>query len=175
MKLSDSSYLWGLAFSPSGQFAYSCSDNYIFQINIDDLSVDTVAIYDGFISPVGFSCCQTSFFNMYLAANGKIYVTSGSGVQHLHEINYSDSAGIACDVQQHAIYLGYAQLRAVPNHPNYYLGCDTTSSCACLTTGINEVTSHDFNFSVSPNPNNGSFKIMYLLPQNKKESWKYLI
>jgi hypothetical protein len=168
LKLSDSSYLWGLAFSPSGKFAYSCSDNYIFQINIDDLSVDTVAVYDGFISPVGFSCCQTSFFNMYLAANGKIYVTSGSGVQHLHEINYPDSAGIACDVQQHAINLGYAQLRAVPNHPNYYLGCDSTSSCTCLTTGINDVTSHDFNFSVSPNPNNGNFKIMYFLPQNKK-------
>ncbi|MBS1739481.1 MAG: T9SS type A sorting domain-containing protein, partial [Bacteroidetes bacterium] len=26
---------------------------------------------------------------------------------------------------------------------------------------------HDFKFSISPNPNNGSFKIIYLLPQNK--------
>ncbi|MBL0340261.1 MAG: hypothetical protein IPP71_04655 [Bacteroidetes bacterium] len=151
-EVSQSSYLWGLAFSPSGKYAYACSSTNIFQIDVDNLTVDTVATYDGFISPVGFSCCATTFFSMYLAANGKIYVTSGSGVQHLHEINYPDSAGIACDVQQHAINLGYAQLRAVPNHPNYYLGCDTTSSCACLTTGINEVTSHDFNFSVSLTP-----------------------
>jgi hypothetical protein len=160
-------YLFGLAISPSGKYVYTCSGNYIFQIDIDNLNVDTVATYDGFISPVGFSCCQTTFWNMYLAANGKIYVTSGSGVQHLHEINYPDSAGIACDVQQHAINLGYGQLRAVPNHPNYYLGCDTTSSCVCLTTGLEELEKHDFKFSLSPNPNNGNFKIMYLLPQNE--------
>ncbi|MBL0072870.1 MAG: T9SS type A sorting domain-containing protein [Bacteroidetes bacterium] len=105
--------------------------------------------------------------NMYLAANGKIYVTSGSGVQHIHEINYPDSAGIACDVQQHAIDLGYAQLRSVPNHPNYYLGCDTTLGCPCLITGIEELGGHEFRFIVAPNPTSGNFKITYLLPQNQ--------
>ncbi|HNF39873.1 MAG TPA: T9SS type A sorting domain-containing protein, partial [Bacteroidia bacterium] len=55
------------------------------------------------------------------------------------------------------------------NHPNYYLGCDTTqTTCPCLTTGINEIKEHDFKFSISPNPSNGNFKIMYLLPQNRK-------
>ncbi|MBK7388198.1 MAG: T9SS type A sorting domain-containing protein [Bacteroidetes bacterium] len=158
--------IWGLAFSPSGKYIYACSSSSIFQIDTDNLSVDTVATYDGFVSPVGSSCCATTFWNMYLAANGKIYVTSGSGVQHIHEINYPDSAGIACDVQQHAIDLGYAQLRSVPNHPNYYLGCDTTLGCPCLTTGIEEHGSHEFRFNVAPNPNSGKFKITYLLPQN---------
>ncbi|MBL0070320.1 MAG: T9SS type A sorting domain-containing protein [Bacteroidetes bacterium] len=159
--------IWGLAFSPSGKYIYACSSSSIFQIDTDNLSVDTVATYDGFVSPVGSSCCATTFWNMYLAANGKIYVTSGSGVQHIHEINYPDSAGIACDVQQHAIDLGYAQLRSVPNHPNYYLGCDTTLGCPCLTTGIEEHGSHEFRFNVAPNPNSGKFKITYLLPQNQ--------
>ncbi len=159
--------IWGLAFSPSGKYIYACSSSSIFQIDTDNLSVDTVATYDGFISPIGSSCCATTFWNMYLAANGKIYVTSGSGVQHIHEINYPDSAGIACDVQQHAIDLGYAQLRSVPNHPNYYLGCDTTLGCPCLTTGIEELGGHEFRFIVAPNPTSGSFKITYLLPQNQ--------
>jgi hypothetical protein len=159
--------IWGLAFSPSGKYIYACSSSSIFQIDTDNLSVDTVATYDGFVSPVGSSCCATTFWNMYLAANGKIYVTSGSGVQHIHEINYPDSAGIACDVQQHAIDLGYAQLRSVPNHPNYYLGCDTTLGCPCLTTGIEEVGGHEFRFNVAPNPTSGNFKITYLLPQNQ--------
>ncbi|MBK7971599.1 MAG: T9SS type A sorting domain-containing protein [Bacteroidetes bacterium] len=167
VEVSPISYLWGLAISPSGNYAYACNSNYIFQININNFSVDTVAQYDGFVSPVGSSCCPTSFWSMYLAANGKIYVTSGSGVQHIHEINYPDSAGIACDVQQHAIDLGYAQLRSVPNHPNYYLGCDTTLGCPCLITGIEELGGHEFRFIVAPNPTSGSFKITYLLPQNQ--------
>jgi hypothetical protein len=161
-------YLWGLAFSPSAEFVYTCNAGKVYQINTNTLFVDTIATYDGFYSPYTW-CCQTSFFNMYLAANGKIYMTSGNGVQHIHEMNYPDSAGVACDLQQHAINLGVWSFRAVPNHANYYLGCDTSqTTCPCLTTGINEVAGHDFKFSISPNPTNGNIKIVYLLPQNQK-------
>ena len=105
---------------------------------------------------------------MYLAANGKIYISSGSSVVDLHYINYPDSAGMACDVHLHDLHLPCWTARANVYHPNYYLGCDTTSGCPCLITGINEISQHDFKFSVSPNPNNGNFKIMYLLPLNQK-------
>jgi hypothetical protein len=159
---------WGLAFSPSGRFAYACSSNNIYQFDLDSLTIDTVATYDGFISPPGQSCCATSFWNMYLAANGKIYITSGSSVQHLHEMNYPDSAGVACDVQQHALDLGsYLHLRAVPNHPNYNLGPVVGSVCDTLSVGLAE-PAHDFRFSISPNPvSDGVVKLTYLLPQNK--------
>ena len=159
---------WGLAFSPSGRFAYACSSNNIYQFDLDSLTIDTVATYDGFISPPGQSCCATSFWNMYLAANGKIYITSGSSVQHLHEMNYPDSAGVACDVQQHALDLGsYLHLRAVPNHPNYNLGPVIGSVCDTLSVGLAE-PAHDFRFSISPNPvSDGVVKLTYLLPQNK--------
>jgi DNA-binding beta-propeller fold protein YncE len=161
-------YLWGLAFSPSGQQLYVCSSNRIYQIDTDSLTIDTVATYDGFISPPGQSCCATSFWNMYLAANGKIYITSGSSVQHLHEMNYPDSAGVACDVQQHALDLGsYLHLRAVPNHPNYNLGPVVGSICDTLSVGLAE-PAHDFRFSISPNPvSDGVVKLTYILPQNK--------
>ncbi|MBK7965011.1 MAG: T9SS type A sorting domain-containing protein [Bacteroidetes bacterium] len=139
-----------------------------FQINIDSLTVDTVAYYDGFISPPGQTCCATSFWNMYLAANGKIYITSGSSVQHLHEMNFPDSAGLACDVQQHATDLGsYLHNRAVPNHPNYNLGPVVGSVCDTLSVGIEE-QEYDFHFGISPNPTESGFvKFVYLLPQNK--------
>ena len=143
------------------------SSSRIFQINTDSLTVDTVAFYDGFISPPSQTCCATSFWNMYLAPNGKIYITSGSSVQHLHEMNFPDSAGLACDVQQHAINLGYAQLRAVPNHPNYNLGPVVGSVCDTLSVGIEE-QEYNFNFGISPNPiESGFVKFVYLLPQNK--------
>ncbi|MBK9638920.1 MAG: T9SS type A sorting domain-containing protein [Bacteroidetes bacterium] len=162
-----SGYLWGFSFSPNSNFAYANTSARIFQLNIDSMSIDTVALYDGFISGAPPNCCQTSFAFEYLAANGKIYITSGSSVQHIHEINYPDSAGLACDVQQHAISLGVWSFRAVPNHPNYNLGPVVGSLCDTLSVGIAEIK-HDFKFSISPNPtSDGYIKLMYLLPQNK--------
>ena len=176
LQLVSGDYLWGLAFSPSGQYAYACSNAYVFQVDVNTLSVDTVAIYDGFISPPTSGCCPSTFFNMYLAANGKIYITSGSTAQHLHVINYPDSVGLACDVQQHAINLGYGQLGAVPNHPNYYLGCDTTLGCACLVNvGTNEIGVHDFNYRLSPNPVTSNYlHIGYQLPQNQPGTFQVM-
>ncbi len=85
----------------------------------------------------------------------------------LHYINYPDSSGIACDVQQHAINLPGFNFRTVPNHPNYYVGRLIGSACDTLTS-LNDLPGHDFRFSIFPNPiSDGSFKITYLLPQNK--------
>ena len=168
IQLTSGSYIFGVSFSPNGEFAYACTETEIFQVNTTTLAVDTVAVYDGFISPPSSTCCISTFFNMYLAADGKIYITSGSSVRHFSVINYPDSAGLACDVKQHAVFIGnYAHLRSVPNHPNYYLGCDTTLGCPCLITSIDETQGHNFKFSVSPNPTNGQIKVVYLLPQNK--------
>ncbi len=167
IQLTNNEVVWGLCPSTSGKYVYACSSSKVFQINSDSLTVDTVAYYDGFISPPNLTCCATTFWNMYLAANGKIYITSGSGVQHLHEMNFPDSAGVACDVQQHSINLGYAQLRAVPNHPNYNLGPVMGSVCDTLGVGLPEMQ-HDFHFGISPNPvADGPVKIIYLLPENK--------
>jgi hypothetical protein len=124
-----------------------------------------VAINDGYYSP--FPPQQSDFWTTYLAANGKIIISSGGGTVDLHYINYPDSAGLACDVQQHALHLPCWTLRSHVNHPNYFLGCDTTqTTCPCLT-GISEPGKHDFKFSLSPNPSSGFIKILYLLPQNR--------
>ncbi len=167
--LSDGYIGLGLAFSASSKYLYATSDQMIYQINTDTTdvlaSVQLVAINDGYYSP--HPPFQTDFWLMYLAANGKIYITSGNGVIDLHYINYPDSAGMACDVQQHALHLPCWSGRGNVYHPNYYLGCDTTLGCPCLTVGMDEATGHDFKFSVSPNPSHGSVKIIYLLPQNK--------
>ena len=103
---------------------------------------------------------------MYLAANCKVYLTSTNGVLDLHEIDYPDSAGTACNVNLHNIHLPCFNLGTVPVHPNYYLGRLVGSPCDSLTS-INDLAVHDFKFSIFPNPSNGNFKIVYLLPQNK--------
>jgi len=105
---------------------------------------------------------------MYLAANGKIYISSGNSVIDMHYINYPDSDGVACDVQQHALRLPCYSGRGHVYHPNYYLGCDTTLGCPCLlNTGLTENGGHDFKAKLAPNPGSYGFEILYLLPQNK--------
>ncbi len=162
------SYLYGQAFSANSKLLYTCSSNYIFQIDVNALTVDTVATFDGFSSII--QGLYTTFMNMYLAANGKIYITTGNGTQHIHEMNYPDSAGVACDVQQHAIFLNAWNFRAVPNHPNYYLGPVIGSVCDTLVhVGLQQHENEVQNFKLSPNPSkDGLIKIIYLLPQNKQ-------
>jgi Secretion system C-terminal sorting domain len=159
----------GLSFSPDSKKLYAGTFIKIVQLNLDTTnitaSLDTVAVYDGYGYP--HPLLKTDFWLMYLAANGKIYLSSGNSVIDMHYINYPDSNGIACDFRQHAIRLPCFAWRGNVYHPNYYLGCDTTLGCPCLVTGINEHQQHDFRFSLSPNPASSFIKIMYLLPQNK--------
>ncbi|MBS1760805.1 MAG: T9SS type A sorting domain-containing protein [Bacteroidetes bacterium] len=167
--ISDSISGFGLAFSSDSKYLYASSYQHIFQMCVDSPNVaatkQIIATIDMFASPI--PPFYTSFFLMYLAANGKIYISSGNGVVDYHYINYPDSAGTACDVHLHDLHLPCYSFRGNVNHPNYYLGCDTTLGCTPCYTGINEIGQHDFKFSISPNPTNGSFKIIYLLPQNK--------
>lgn len=161
----------GLAFSSNSKYLYTVSDfDTIHQINTDtsnlQASKQVVAINDGYFSP--FPPFQSGFWTMYRAANGKILVSSGGSVVDLHYINYPDSSGVACDVQQHALPLPCFVVGANVNHPNYYLGCDTTLGCPCLVnTGLTENGGHDFKAKLSPNPGREGFDILYLLPQNR--------
>lgn len=150
----------------NSQYLYTNTFNRIYQVNIDtsdiQASLTLVAINDGFYSPQ--PPFQTDFWVMYLAADGKIYISSGSSVIDMHYINYPDSGGVACGVQQHALHLPCYSNRAHVNHPNYYLGCDTI--CTPCLVSVNEIE-HDFKFNIYPNTSTGNFNIIYLLPHNK--------
>jgi hypothetical protein len=149
----------GLAsmFSSSSKYLYASSAFHIYQINTDTavFTVDTVAAYDGFLSPFN----QTTFWLMYLAQDNKIYTTSHNGVIDLGVINYPDSAGMACNVQQHSISLPCYHIASVPNHPNYFLGADSGSVCDTLSVGIKDLAVAKKSISISPNPASGVITI----------------
>jgi hypothetical protein len=170
LSFTDSLIGLGLSFSPNSRYLYSATFTRIRQFDLQAANVlasmDTVAVYDGYAFPYPF--LQTMFWTMYLAANGKIYLSSGNSVIDFGYINYPDSAGMACDVRQHALRLPNYAIRSHVFHPNYYLGCDTTLGCPCLvTTGLTENGGHDFKAKLSPNPGREGFEVLYLLPQNK--------
>jgi hypothetical protein len=160
---------FGLAFSPNSKYLYHSSFDKVYQLDTDapniSLTDTTIAVFDGYCYPYGSLC--TDFWLMYLAANSKIYITSSNFVIDLHYINSPDSAGIACDVQQHALHLPCFYARGNVNHPNYYLGPITGSVCDSLGLSIQEIN-HEFRFRVYPNPVlNNTLNIGYLLPQNQ--------
>jgi len=166
INLTDSFVGFGVAFSPDSKLLYATSTVHVFQINIDSVSVDTVATYDGHVSPI--PPLYSYFWTMYRAPDSKIYISTANSTLELHYIKYPDSTGISCDVKQHDLNLPCFQFRANVNHPNYYLGPINGSVCDSLQIGINEISGHDFHFSVSPNPMiEGYLRISYLLPQNK--------
>ena len=160
----------GLSFSPNSQYLYYDTFKKIYQLNTDTInigaSLDTVASYDGYAYPYNFM--QTDFWDMYLAANGKIYITSGNGVIDLHCISAPDSEGIACNVLQHSLRLPCYSGRGNVYHPNYYLGPVLGSICDSLAhVGLQEHLQEVQNFNISPNPiHGGQLRITYLLPQN---------
>ncbi len=161
----------GLSFSPNSKYLYFSTFKKIFQLNTDTTdvasSIDTVAINDGYAFPYNFT--RTDFFLMYLAANGKIYISSGNSTIDFHYIDQPDSEGLACNVMQHALRLPCYSGRANVLHPNYYLGPVIGSVCDSLAhVGLQEHLNEVQNFSLMPNPvKDGIVQISYLLPQNE--------
>lgn len=131
----------GVAFSPSSRFLYvgTGMNLYQFDLRVDDILSSKILIgqYDGFgyfhskdISPL-----PTNFYQMMLAPDGKIYMSTPNGTKFLHVIHEPDSLGLACDFEQRGVKLfGYHGF-GIPNFPHFRL-YDLPGS-PCDTLGIN--------------------------------------
>jgi hypothetical protein len=159
----------GIVFSPSSQYLYVNSGGYsVYQFDIlansIAASIDTVAIYDGYyqLTPSNGS----TFFLGQLAPNGKIYFNSWSNLDVLHVIHSPDSAGAACNFEQHGFQLPSAGL-TLPNFPHFRtpalsVPCDTVTS----TTAIEAATEEDW-VTIYPNPANNYLVIEWDLKAAK--------
>lgn len=146
---------WGnLAISPNSRYLYIVSQTKIFQYDLSASDIlasqQLVAAYDGYIctypgdnTPYG----NARFFTPQLAPNGKIYICSYGATDVYTVINQPDSAGMACDVQQHALDFNKLVSYSIPNFPNYRLGA---SAAPCYGVAVeSEVLTH---LQVYPNP-----------------------
>lgn len=127
----DSAVAVGAAISPNSRYLYLSSFRSIYQYDLwaDDIAAtkDTVAVYDGFMSPFA-----TAFYLAQLAPDGKIYINAPNGVDVMHVINHPDLPGDSCDVCQHCVELPTYNAFSMPNFPNYRLGALEGSPCDTL-------------------------------------------
>lgn len=152
----------GVAISPNSRFVYAARNIDLVQYDLwasdIEASADTVAIYDGYQSPL-----STRFFLGQLAPDGKIYFNSNTTVNTLHVINQPDSLGIACEVIQHGVQLPTLNKFSMPNFPNYRLDA-LDGSCSPLASEIivqNILCYGDSTGSISIEPIGGAYPYEY--------------
>lgn len=159
----------GASFSPNSRYLYGSSSKYLYQIdassNQPDTTLTTVGVWDGFYCPN--PPFATRFFLQQLEQDGKIYSSTGNGTCAMHSIESPDSAGLACNVQQHSIILPTYNVGTMPNHPNYNLGPLVGSPCDTLTHIGEWYAVKPLQLSVYPNPVvSEQLEINYSLEQN---------
>lgn len=157
----------GLAFSPSSNFLYVSNIDQVYQYDMTSSNISSskiiVANWDSFYSPQ--PPFATLFEGTFLAPDGKIYFSTGNSTFHLHVINNPDSLGLSCDLVQHGIQIQRIYGNGIPNHPNYFLGCDTTLGCGCLTS-TEDITPQKITATTYPNPT-GSITTLHFPIQKK--------
>jgi hypothetical protein len=131
----DMAWSGGVAISPNSRFLYVSSYRYVYQYDLweEDIeaSKETVAVYDGVLSPPPFPL-PTRFFLCQLAPDEKIYISIPSGVKFLHVINNPNASGAACQIEQRGLELPTLNAFGIPNSPYYGLGPQDGSPCDTL-------------------------------------------
>jgi WD40 repeat protein len=162
-----SAYLVNVAISSNSRFLYVSTNTQIYQydLNIFDIvsSQEIVGKWDGFIYDRYYT---TSFADLQLAPDGKIYISCASGNIFLHTINKPNLKGTACDFQLRSIKLPTYIFAGLGNYPNYLLGSEENSICDSLTQTIDIYSKNEFN--IYPNPSNGLLDITNLSNSNYK-------
>ncbi len=165
--IADSLWSTSVAFSASGKYLYLGSNDFVYQLDmeVDDIAASrtTVAVYDGFTS----SGLSTRFGQMELGPDGKIYMACPAGRRVLHVIEYPDSAGVACQVNQHKFFIEDAAFSgSLPNFPNFRLGpvdppCELVSTVDVLPL---------VSFEVYPNP---ADEEVFVEMENLRDDWSF--
>ena len=142
---------------------------YQFDLWANDIAASrtTVAEWDGFVDAQG----NPLFFELLKTApDGRIYITTFSGQppsRYMGIIEQPDSAGLACDVQQHSLFLPTNNYRTVPNQPfGFGLGAIAGSPCDTVVTAVAEIIARTA--SLYPNPTTSLLQVDFPAPTSGK-------
>lgn len=162
-------YACGVAFSPNSRYLYLTTGLQLHQYDMQtpDMEGSRVLIdtFDWFAAPF-----PTTFYQMRLAPNNRIYMLGTNGVNYMHTIHQPDQPGKACDFRQHDLETPTYVLMGIPNVPFFRL-YDLQGS-PCDTLGINgPVVSvgqvpgdEELRMQLSPNPTSGTAQLTFRTP-----------
>jgi hypothetical protein len=153
MHVADSGIVGGLAFSPNGRFLYACGqyDMYQFDTWAQDIEASKVHLghYDGYFDPF-----PTTFYNMQLGPDCRIYIHTPSGNRVWHLIHEPDNKGPDCRFEQHGFPFPVSSGITMPNFPNYRL--DIAPVCdPGIVTRARHWQPLSRSIEVFPNPSTG--------------------
>ena len=119
----------GCSFSPDSRFVYVCNPTEVLQIDLHESdstkAIDTVGVFDNFFEPY-----PTTYLQMALGPDCRIYISTYGGNRYLHVIMYPNNKGKACQLINRGLKLPSRNSFAIPNNPHYRVDdpypCDST-------------------------------------------------
>lgn len=122
----------GVAFSSTSRYLYTSNTIKLYQFDMQapdiPASRELVGVYDGYANSL-----PSTFYQMRLAPDNKIYMTCTNGIKYWHIIHYPDKRGTDCNLEQH-FELPRVHGFSPPNFP-YFRLFDAQGS-PCDTLGI---------------------------------------
>ncbi len=133
-----SSWYWGFSYSPNSRFLYFGPGDTLYQFDLTKAdsaeAFKIVGVYDGFIYHYSNGGGAGTYFEFsQLGPDGKIYLSTML-TPFMAVIEYPDSLGVACHLNQHSLLLNNFIDESIPNFPNFRLG--RLEGSACDTLGI---------------------------------------
>lgn len=150
--------VYGVEFSPSGNFLYATSYFTSCKLAQYDISLATLPLI--LASKIPLSATD-DLYGMQIGPDGKIYVSRSFSSQFLGVINNPEVAGFGCNYVENGLdldpsFMGVNGALSVPSFMQSYLNLATGTTC--LTTEISE-NDLEFSISIYPNPSTNEFTI----------------
>lgn len=153
----------GVGVSPNSRYLYASATDSLFQIDLQapdiQQSLTFIEAYDGQPFPY-----YGVFYLQQLAPDGKIYIGGTGSHQHLHIIHQPDSAGLACDFEQHGLPLPSFNYVSMPNLPHFNMGPTEEPCDWVLNDAKEEKAPSSVITSVFPNPASTCFTLSFNRP-----------
>lgn len=154
----------GVGVSPNSRYLYASASDSLFQLDLwaPDIqeSLTFIEAFDGQPFPY-----YSNFYLQQLAPDGKIYIGGTGTHKHLHIIHQPDSAGLACNFQQHGLPLPSFNYISMPNLPHFNMG-STNEPCDWVLNKVIEPypASSSFLVTLFPNPAINNFMVTFDRP-----------